>query len=279
MNGGCENRRRMRFTSFSAGLAIASFFLIIAVMSMLWTPYPTDIVDIANKLTPPSAAFLLGTDHLGRDVLSLAMAGARISILVAFFAVGLGAIIGIPLGLAASATRGFVDDFFMRANDIIFAFPAIIIALLAAAIFGPSATNAIIAIGIFNIPVFARTARGAALSLWQRPFILSAQTSGLTKKQIAIRHILPNIAPILIVQATVQFSMAVLAESGLAYLGLSAQPPVPSWGRMLADSQSLMITAPWLAIVAGACIFLFVFALNLMGDGLREKLDPKNNPS
>ena len=163
----------------------------------------------------------------------------------------------------------------MRSNDLVFAFPALLIAIMITAVFGPGAVNAIIAIGIFNIPVFARLTRGAALSLWTRDFILAARTAGKKSLRISIEHILPNILNLLIVQGTIQFSLGILAEAGLSYVGLGAQPPIPSWGRMLAESQTMISFAPHLALFPGFAILLTVLGLNLFGDGLRDLFDPR----
>ncbi|HSG57674.1 MAG TPA: ABC transporter permease, partial [Paracoccaceae bacterium] len=202
--------------------------------------------------------------------------GARVSIAVALVAVGIGMGLGVPLGLAAAATRGsLLDEAIMRGTDLVFAFPSLLIAILITAVFGPSALNAIIAIGIFNVPVFARVTRGAALSLWTRDFILAARTAGKGRARISVEHILPNIANLLIVQGTIQFSLGILAEAGLSYVGLGAQPPTPSWGRMLADAQTMVSIAPHMALMPGFAIILTVLGLNLMGDGLRDLLDPR----
>ena len=234
------------------------------------------VLDIGNKLAPPSAEHLLGTDHLGRDMLSMIMAGARTSIAVALVAVGIGIGLGVPLGLWAAARKGsLTDEIVMRGNDLVFAFPSLVIAILITAVFGPSAVNAIIAIGIFNIPVFARVARGAALTLWTQDFILAARVAGKKSARISVEHILPNIANLLIVQGTIQFSLGILAEAGLSYVGLGTQPPTPSWGRMLADAQTFIYGNPLLAILPGLAIVLTVLGLNLMGDGLRDALDPR----
>jgi len=261
--------------NFWIGAALTVLFLFAAGVSLIWTPYDVAAIDAGARLAPPSLAHPMGANPLGRDVLSMIMIGARTSIAVALFAVGLGLAIGVPLGLAASAFGGFIDETIMRANDLIFAFPALILAILITAVFGPSAVNAIIAIGIFNIPVFARLTRGAALPVWKRGYVLSARTAGKTRARISAEHILPNILHVLIVQGTVQFSLGVLAESGLAYVGLGAQPPIPSWGRMLAESQTMISFAPWLALFPGLAIFFFVLGLNLLGDGLRQRLDPR----
>jgi peptide/nickel transport system permease protein len=184
--------------------------------------------------------------------------------------------LGVPLGLAAAAYRGgLLDEFIMRGNDLIFAFPSLLIAIMITAVFGPSAVNAIIAIGIFNIPVFARLSRGAALPLWTRDFILSARVAGKGYARISVEHILPNITNLLVVQGTIQFSLGILAEAGLSYVGLGVQPPTPSWGRMLAESQTLISIAPHLALFPGFAILLTVLGLNLAGDGLRDLLDPR----
>ena len=231
-----------------------------------WQPFDVTELNISNRLQPVSLTHPFGTDHFGRDMLSMIMVGAQTSIAVAFVAVGIGVLFGVPLGLFAANWRdGFIDDGIMRFNDLVFAFPSLVIAILITAIAGPSAFNAIVAIGIFNIPVFARISRGAALSLWQREFILSAQVAGKTGLRISTEHVLPNLMHILIV----------LAEAGLSYIGLGAQPPTPSWGRMLADAQTMVSLAPRLAIVPGVAIIITVLGLNLLGDGLRDALDPK----
>jgi peptide/nickel transport system permease protein len=204
------------------------------------------------------------------------MVGARVSIAVAFVAVGVGMVLGVPLGLYAAAHRGsLIDEVVMRGNDLVFAFPSLLLAIMITAVFGPGAINAIIAIGIFNIPVFARLARGAALSLWTRDYVLAARVAGKGKARISLEHILPNIGNLLIVQGTIQFSLAILAEAALAYVGLGAQPPLPSWGRMLADAQTLISLAPHMALFPGFAIIITVLGLNLMGDGLRDLFDPK----
>jgi peptide/nickel transport system permease protein len=258
------------------GAVLSSVFLAMALTSFAWTPHDVEQLVIANRLQPASAEFLLGTDQFGRDLLSMLMVGARVSLAVALVAVSIGVVIGVPLGLAAAATRGsLLDEVIMRGNDLIFAFPSLVIAILITAVFGPSAFNAIIAIGIFNIPVFARVARGGALSLWTLDYILAARVAGKGKARISAEHILPNIANLLIVQATIQFSLGILAEAALSYVGLSVQPPTPSWGRMLSDAQTMIYTHPMLAMLPGLAIVLMVLGLNLMGDGLRDLLDPR----
>ena len=262
------------------GLIIGSFLSIIfiglAFFSFIWIPYDIEALEISNKLKNPNLNHWLGTDHFGRDILSMIMMGARTSIAVALLAVGIGVVIGVPLGLFSAARRGsFIDEVIMRGNDLIFAFPSLVIAILITAVFGPSAVNAIVAIGIFNIPVFARLTRAAALPLWERDFILSARVCGKSEVRISIEHILPNITNLMIVQGTIQFSLGILAEASLSYIGLGAQPPTASWGRMLADAQTLVSIAPHVALVPGLAILLMVLGLNLMGDGLRDLFDPR----
>ena len=262
--------------SFWIGITLVSIFIFFTLVSFLWTPYDIASLQISNRLKTPSFSYILGTDHFGRDIFSMIIVGARTSIAVAFVAVGIGVLIGTPLGLvAASMKGGFLDDLIMRFNDIVFAFPALLIAILITAVFGPGAFNAILAIGIFNIPVFARVTRGAALTQWSREYILAARVCGKTSWRISVEHIFPNILNILIVQGTIQFSLGILAEAGLSYLGLGAQPPIPSWGRMLADSQTMISLAPHTAIFPGLAIIFTVLGLNLVGDGLRDYFDPK----
>ncbi len=262
--------------SILIGGALAAIFVLGALISYVWTPFPIDGVDIPNKLKPPGAPHWLGTDHYGRDILSMVMVGGRTSLAVAVVAVGIGMVIGVPLGLWAAARRGsWLDEVIMRGNDLIFAFPSLVIAILITAIFGAGAVNAIIAIGIFNIPVFARLTRGASLSLWSRDFVLAARVAGKSSIRISAEHILPNITSLLIVQGTIQFSLGILAEAGLSYVGLGAQPPTPSWGRMLADAQTMVALAPHMALIPGLAIILTVMGLNLMGDGLRDLTDPR----
>ena len=251
-------------------------FPCLALLSFVWTPFNIESLDIVNKLHPPDAINLLGTDHFGRDILSMIMMGARTSIAVAVLAVGIGITVGVPLGLLGAAWRGsLLDEVIMRGNDLVFAFPSLVITILITAVFGASAVNAIIAISIFNIPVFARLSRGAALPIWERDFILAARVAGKSSFRISYEHIFPNITNLMIVQGTIQFSLGILAEAGLSYIGLGAQPPTASWGRMLADAQTLTSIAPHVALIPGMAIVLMVLGLNLLGDGLRDLLDPR----
>lgn len=261
--------------SFFVGLAVTLFVAAVAALSFLWTPYDVTSLVVTDRLQSPSLDHPFGTDHFGRDILSMVMVGARNSIAVALVAVGIGMGLGVPLGCWAAARGGFVDEALMRFSDLVFAFPALLSAVMITAVFGPGAVNAIIAIGIFNIPVFARVARGAALSLWPREFILAARAAGKGKALITLEHILPNIANMLVVQGTIQFALGILAEAGLSYVGLGAQPPMPSWGRMLFEAQTMMSFAPYMAIFPGLAIVITVLGLNLLGDGLADVLDPK----
>jgi peptide/nickel transport system permease protein len=258
--------------SVAAGAAIASFYAAMAVLARFWTPYDPARLAIADKLQPPNGHHWFGTDQFGRDVLSMTMAGAQTSVGVALVSVLVGALCGVPLGLWAAARRGMVEELVMRGNDVVFAFPALLLAILITAAFGPGAVNAIMAIGIFNVPVFARVTRAGALQLWTREYVLAARVAGKERWAISVDHILPNLSGLLLVQATIQFSLGVIAEAGLSYVGLGAQPPVPSWGRMLNDAQTLTALAPGLAVFPGLAIALFVLGLHLLGDGLRKRV-------
>jgi peptide/nickel transport system permease protein len=268
-------KRAIQHPSFVAGSAVVLLLVVSAVVSMFWSPYPVGDIDIPNKLAASSAQHWFGTDSLGRDIASLLLVGSQNSLLVGFIAVGIGLGAGVPLGLLASAKRGWVEEVVMRAADFTFAFPALLSAILLTSIYGPGLVVSITAIGIFNIPVFARITRGAANSVWARDYTLAARAAGKSKWAITWEHVLPNIASVLIVQATVQFAIAILAEAALSYLGLGTQPPQPSWGRMLNEAQSQMFQAPMLAVYPGVAIALAVLGLNLMGDGLRDLLDPR----
>ncbi len=257
------------------GAVLTGLILLTGLAALFGTPYPTDTVAIAERLQSPSAAHWLGTDSFGRDVLSMVMKGARNALLMGFVAVGIGLIAGVPIGLFTAMRGDFSSDALLRVSDLIFAFPAILTAVLIAALYGPGVTNAILAVGIFNIAVFVRVTRGAALQVLGRPFVTAAAAIGRTPFSVALIHVLPNAAPAIIVQATIQFAVAILAEAGLSYLGLGVQPPDPSWGKMLNDAQTLMFTHPLQAVFPGLAIMMAVLGLNLLGDGLRDVLDPR----
>ncbi|RWP17581.1 MAG: ABC transporter permease [Mesorhizobium sp.] len=262
--------------SFLTGFVITALVAAVAIVSFFWTPFDVTRLIIADKTQAPSPAHWFGTDHFGRDIFSMIMVGARNSIAVALVAVGIGMGVGVPLGALAAARGGVVDEAVMRLNDLVFAFPALLSAIMITAILGPGALNAIIAIGIFNIPVFARVARAGALAIWPREFILAARAAGKGKTLITLEHVLPNIVTLLLVQGTIQFALGILAEAGLSYVGLGTQPPMPSWGRMLFDAQTRMGMAPWMAIFPGMAIVVTVLGLNLLGDGTADILDPKS---
>jgi peptide/nickel transport system permease protein len=257
--------------AFAVGAGITLAFIGMAVLAQFWTPYDPQALKIIDKLQAPGWQHWFGTDQLGRDVLSMIMAGAKNSVGVALLSVVIGLGAGVPLGLLAAARGGAIDEIIMRGNDLIFAFPSLLLAILITAVFGPGAGNAIVAIGIFNIPVFARVTRGAALALWTRDYTAAARVAGKGPFRISFEHILPNLLGLLVVQGTIQFSLGVIAEAGLSYVGLGAQPPTPSWGRMLNDAQTLTVLAPRLALYPGLAVLLFVLGLNLLGDGLRSR--------
>ena len=273
--------------NFILGAVLVSIVVGIAALSLVWTPWDPTALNIRNKFADPSAAHWLGTDQLGRDVVSQLMAAARNSMAVALIAVLAGGAIGVSLGLLASALGGWVEDIVMRLADLNidkadllladlgFAFPALLFAIMLAAVFGPSLTNAVMAIAFINIPVFARVTRASANQIWTRDYVAAAQAAGMTRFAISRDHILPNIGAAVIVQATIEFAVAILAEAALSYLGLGAQPPASSWGRMLAEAQTLMYLAPQLAIYPGLCIVVAVLGFGLLGDGLRDITDPR----
>jgi len=268
---GTRNGSGTRRVGLIVGAAITCSFVGIAMIAEFWTPYDPAVLSIIDKLQAPNLHHWLGTDQLGRDVLSMIMAGAKNSVGVALLSVIIGVFIGVPLGLLAAARRGAIDELIMRGNDLVFAFPSLLLAILITAVFGPGAVNAIIAIGIFNIPVFARVARGGALQLWTRDYTLAARVAGKGSMRISFEHVLPNLVGLLAVQGTIQFSLGVIAEAGLSYVGLGAQSPTPSWGRMLNEAQTLTALAPTLALFPGLAVLLFVLGLNLLGDGLRHR--------
>jgi peptide/nickel transport system permease protein len=268
-------RRLLGHPSLVIGLVATAIFLVVGLLSLVWTPYPIEQIDIARRYLGPSASHWLGTDNLGRDMLSLVMAGTWTSFLVAAVAVAIGVGIGVPLGLAAAAWGGAVEWLVLRLTDFVFAFPAVIVAILITTLIGPGAVNAIIAIGIFNIPVFARVARGGALSIATLDFVAAGRLAGLGNAMIAWRHLLPNIMSLIIVQGTIQMSLGILAEAGLSYIGLGTQPPATSLGLMLRDAQGVFLIHPWLTLLPGLSIVLIVIALNIAGDGLRDAIDPR----
>jgi peptide/nickel transport system permease protein len=273
--GGSAPARPRRSLDLAIGAAITAAMAAIALASLFWAPWNAELMQTAPALAAPSAAHPFGVDAYGRDVLSRVMVGSRSALAVALAAAGIGVGVGAPLGLAAAAFGGWLDEAVMRASDLVFAFPALLIAVLMSALLGPGALNAVIAIGVFNIPVFARVARASALQLWTREFVMAAQMAGKGRFRISLEHVAPNLAGTLVVQGAIQLSLAVVADAGLAYVGLGAQPPAPSWGRMLADAQTMAGSAPWLVLFPGGAIVVTVLGLSLLGEGLRARLDPR----
>jgi peptide/nickel transport system permease protein len=267
--------RFFRNINFAIGFLILLAILTTALLSFGYTPYEPNRMSLSKRFQSPDANHWLGTDQYGRDILSRVMKGAVNSIIVGLVAVTIGISFGIFLGSLAAFYRKWVDETVMRISDVLYGFPAILSAILITSILGPGIVNSMIAIGIFNIPVFARLTRATSLSLWERDYVTSAKAIGRGNLGIVLNYILPNIRSSLIVQGTVQFAIAILAEAGLSYLGLGTQPPHASWGRMLQEAQTFMGTSPWLAIFPGCAIALAVLGFNLLGDGLRDMLDPK----
>jgi peptide/nickel transport system permease protein len=267
-------RRRLPLTLIVGGLLVG-LVTVTALVSTVWTPSDPNHAEVGDRFKGPSPTYLLGTDQIGRDELSRLMAGAtntlKIGIVTVLIALGL----GVPLGGLAALYRGRTEDAIMRMSDVLLAFPAILLALLFAAAFRASTLTAMAAIGIALVPVFARVVRGAGLQVLQQDYVTIVRTYGAGNLWIFVRHLLPNVSSVLIVQATVAFAIAILAEAALSYLGLGTPPPTPSWGRMLSESQTLLNQAPQLAVWPGAWIALSVLGFNLLGDGLRDLLDPR----
>ena len=261
--------------NFTLGFILSLFIVMMALTSLVWTPYDANSMDALHRLASPSLTHPLGTDQYGRDILSRVMVGAVNSIIVGLVTVGIGISLGVFLGLISAYFGKFVDEAIMRLSDLLFAFPAVLSAILITSILGPSIINAMLAIGIFYIPVFARLTRAVAMTIWEREFIEAARACGVNEIYITWRHVLPNILSPLLIQATIQFAVAILAEAALSYLGLGTQPPFASWGRMLNEAQTFMTLAPWMAVFPGVAIALAVLGFNLLGDGLRDTFDPK----
>jgi peptide/nickel transport system permease protein len=271
--------RALRHVTFMIGLAITLALVITAAVSVFYTPRDPLEMSIAGRLQGPTTTHPLGTDQFGRDLLSRIMQGAITSILVGVIAVGIGMVIGVAFGVLSGYFGGWLDEAFMRLVDAIQGFPAILSALLLTAVFKPTLTISMVAIGIAFLPVFARLTRASFLEFRDRDFVVAARALGAGDRALIGRHILPNTLPPLIVQATISFPVAILAEAGLSYLGLGTQPPNPSWGLMLKEAQAFLGLNPWYAIFPGGAIALTVLGLNLLGDGLRDVLDPKTAAS
>jgi peptide/nickel transport system permease protein len=261
--------------TFVVGMVVTLVLIGTAAVSLVYTPVDPLQMAPGERLQGPSAAHPFGTDQYGRDLLSRVMAGARTSIAVGVIAVGIGAGLGVLLGLASGWLGGWLDELFMRLVDAVQGFPAILSALLFTAVFSPGIGVSMVAIGVAFVPAFARLTRGSVLELRGREFVVAARALGAADPRLLLRHILPNTLAPLIVQATTSFPVAILAEAALAYLGLGTQPPYPSWGLMLKEAQNFLSMNPWFALFPGAAIAAAVLGLNLLGDGLRDLLDPK----
>ncbi len=268
-------RRFFGNKNFTAGFLLTAAVVLAAAASLVWTPYDPNRMSALERLEGPSLRHPLGTDQYGRDTLSRILAGAVNSILVGLVTVAIGLVVGVSLGLLAAYGGKAADEAIMRLADLLFGFPAVLTAILITSILGPSMVNAMLAIGIFYIPVFARLTRAVARVVWEKEFIAAARASGIGELAIVRRHVLPNILSPLLIQGTIQFAVAILAEAGLSYLGLGTQPPHASWGRMLNEAQTFLDTSPWMAIFPGLAIAWAVLGFNLLGDGLRDVLDPK----
>ncbi|AKT51618.1 peptide ABC transporter permease [Arsenicicoccus sp. oral taxon 190] len=271
---GAARRARRVDASLLVGAALVGLVVVTALVSFVWTPHPPDLTDGSVALRGPMPGYPLGTDRLGQDELSRLMVGARTTLLVGIVSVGVAALVGVPLGIVAGMRGGLLGRLLMRANDVLLAFPALLLAIMLAAVRGGSTTVAMVAIGIASIPSFARVTRAGVLSIMHREYILAARAAGRSSLGIAVHHVLPGVANLVIVQASVAFGMAILAEAGLSYLGVGTPPDVPSWGRMLYDSQATLWQTPRLAWVPGLAIAVAVLGFNLLGDGLRDLLDP-----
>jgi peptide/nickel transport system permease protein len=267
--------RRRASPSLVVGAVLVGSVAALALVSFVWTPHDPVQVDATARLLGPSADHLLGTDRFGRDTLSQLMLGARTTLFVGSLSVGLAALVGVPVGVLAAMAGGWVDSLVMRANDLLLAFPALLLAIMLAAVFGSGTLTATVAIGIATVPAFARVTRGGALRVLSTEYVLAARAAGRSRPDIAVRHVLPNVAGTLLVQASVSFAIAVLAEAALNFLGFGTRPPTPSWGRMLQESQEFLYVTVRLALVPGLAIAVSVLGFNLLGDGLRDRFDPR----
>lgn len=258
------------------GALVVLFFVIVAVFAPYLAPYDPATTDFLAVRQAPSERYLLGTDDVGRDVLSRVIYGARASLVAGVISVAIAIVLGVPLGLISGYYRGRIDEVIMRFTDALLSFPFLILAVALAAALGPSLTNAMIAIGIATTPTFIRLTRGQVLSVGAEDYVQAARALGVGDARLLFRHILPNAFAPLLVQATLTIAQAIIAESSLSFLGLGVQPPTPSWGGMLNTAKNFMNGAPWMAVWPGLSIFVTVLAFNVFGDGLRDALDPRD---
>lgn len=265
----------MRSISLVVGSILVAGVVAAGLISLVWTPYDPDRVIAAQRLQPPSRAHLLGTDALGIDITSRLMVGAQICLLVGVVATAIGAVLGVPLGVVSGMTHRWWGRAVVRITDVLYAFPALLLAIVLAAALGASTLTGMIAIGVASVPVFTRVTRAATMQVMTQDYVAAARVGGASWISIAVGHVVRNIAPVLGVQVSVTFAMAILAEAALSYLGLATPPTVPTWGRMLYDAQTYLFVAPRLAIWPGLAIAGAVLGFNLLGDGLRDHLDPR----
>jgi peptide/nickel transport system permease protein len=257
------------------GLAIVLVFVVCGLFAPLIAPYDPYKTDLMNVLMPPSAENWFGTDELGRDLFSRIVYGARISLMEGVFSVALAMTIGVPIGIVSGYVGGTIDAIIMRTIDVLLAFPGVLLAIVIISVLGPGLTNAIIAVAVYTIPIFARLARGSTLVVKDEPYVEAARAAGLSDLRILARHVFPNISATLFVMMTLRVAISILTAASLSFLGLGAQAPLPEWGAMLSNSRNAMLIAPHVALFPGAAIILLVFGLNLFQDGLRQVLDPK----
>ena len=268
--------RNRRGAILVAGLCLMAVVVLGVLLSLVWAPHDPYPVDAGHRLLPPgSDGFLLGTDSYGRDVLSLLLYGGRISLLVGVGAVAIAVVIGVPVGIVAGMAGGWIEQVLMRGVDVALAFPALLLTIIFGATFGAGTGTATVALGIASAPSFARVARSGTLQVVAREFVTAARAANRGPLWIACRHVVPNIGGLVVVQTSVVFGVAVLAEAALSYLGFGTAPPTPSWGRMLQEGQSYLYDHPLLVVWPGMAIALTVLALNLIGDGLRDRFDPR----
>ena len=269
-------RRLLRHPVGRIGLIIVALLIFVGIFGPLLSPYDPNAIDFTNRFSPPTLSHPLGTDDFGRDTLSRVIHGARISLLVGVIAVSIAGTVGSFLGLIAGYTdHRWLDETIMRAMDVLFAFPAILLAIAILAALGKGIANAMIAIGLVYIPIFARIARGAVLSVRNEEYVLAARALGTPRSVTLFRHILPNAIAPLIVETSLSLAFAILAEAALSFFGLGTPPPDPSWGRMLSEGRAYFQQSFWMALFPGLAIMLSVLGFNFLGDGLRDALDPK----
>lgn len=259
----------------TAGLITLVVLVVAALLGPLLAPYGINEVDVANRLTGPSSSHWFGTDELGRDVFSRVLVGSRVSLRVGAVSVSISLLLGTTIGLVAGYRGGWLDSVLMRSMDVLFSFPVVLLAIAIVAVLGPSLTNAMIAIGVVFTPIFARVVRGSVLSVREAVYVRAARAIGTSDLRIVARHVLPNVAAPIIVQTSLSLAFAILTEATLSFLGIGVQPPEPAWGLMLKDSRGFIESAPWIGVFPGLAIFLVVMSFNLVGDGLRDALDPQ----